>query len=195
MYTSIVLLALTGSVVASTPEALTWEENYDQARQTGMTEKKPLAVIFGSGQGGFAKVSRDGHLSQAVEKTLGDSYVCLYVDVTTEAGKKLASSFAITKGTGMVLSDRSGQVQAFYHDGDLSDADLAKWVTRFGDPSVTVRTTMTNDSSTQVSMYPTDRLGGTTGGYSTGYYGGYAPAFGGGGCPGGNCGGGGFRRR
>jgi hypothetical protein len=197
MYTSIVLIALTGSVVASSPEALTWEETYDQARQTGITEKKPLAVIFGSGPGGYAKVCRDGRLSPEVEKTLGDSYVCLYVDVNTAAGKQLASDFAISRGTGMVLSDRSGKLQAFYHDGDITDVDLSKWVSRFADPGVTVRTTMTNDSSAQVSMYPVmDRMGGYSTGYTPGAYGygGYAPAWGGGGCAGGNCGGGGRRR-
>jgi hypothetical protein len=203
MYTSIVLVALTGSVVASTPvDDLTWHKNYDQARQMGQTDKKPLAVIFGSGQGGCDKVCREGQLSPEVQKTLGESYVCVYVDVNTSAGKKLASAFAITRETGMVLSDRSGNLQAFYHDGDISNADLQKWVTRFADPNVTVRSTMTNDSA-QVSMYPpSGGLNGTgaLGGYSSGAYGsygGYSPVYGGGGCPGGNCGGGGggFRRR
>jgi hypothetical protein len=107
---------------------------------------------------------------------------------------------------GIVLSDRTGNLQAFYHDGDISKADLDKWVTRFADPSVGVRSTMTNDSL-QVSMYPpsdSSSTSNTLGGYApTGYGypgyqgsfgGGYAPSFGGG-CPGGNCGGGGFRRR
>jgi hypothetical protein len=158
-------------------------------------------VIFGSGSNGCDKLCRDGEMSEEVEKKLGDNYVCVYVDVTTPAGKKLASEFAITRGVGMVLSDRTCNLQAFHHDGDISKADLDRWVTRFADPNVTVRSTMTNDSA-QVSMYPPDgsSTGSTLGGYAPigfGYQGsfggGYAPAFGGG-CPGGNCGGGGRRR-
>ena len=187
MYSSILLFALTGSVVAAPPEAPIWAESYDLARQTGVTENKPLAVIFGSGQGGQAKICREGQLSPDVQKLLGEHYVCLYVDISTDSGRKLASDFAITRHTGMVLSDRSGKLQAFYHDGDLSAADMSKWITRFADPNTTVRTTMTNES-VQVSMYPpADRPWA----YSTGYapggygsYGGYAPGWGGG-CPGG----------
>jgi hypothetical protein len=196
MYTSIALIALTGSVIAPTPEDVRWARSYDQARQTGMTENKPLAVIFGTGETGYDKVSREGQLSDEVMKTLGDKYVCLYVDVSTPTGKQLASQFAITRNSGVVLSDRSGKLQAFYHDGDMTNADLNKWASRFADPNVTVSTTVTNDSSAQVSNYPpSDRVSGSFGGYATGYSpGGYAPAWGGGGCPGGHCGGG-HRRR
>jgi hypothetical protein len=183
MYASIVLIALTGSAVASTPNAPIWVDSYDQARQTGITENKPLAVIFGSGEGGYARVCREGKLGADVEKLLAESYVCLYVDLNTAAGKKLASDFAISRDTGMVLSDRSGKVQAFYHDGDLSAADLSKWITRFADPNTAIRTTMTNESSTQVSWYPP--AGYSTGYAPGGYYGGFGPSWGGGGCVGG----------
>jgi hypothetical protein len=191
MYASIAFIALTGSVVVATPEALTWHTNYDHARQVALSESKPLAVFFGSGQGGYAQVSRDGQLAEAVQKTLGDSYVCMYVDTNTAAGKKLASAFAMSSTTGLVLSDRTGKVQAFYHEGDLSTTDLSRWLTRFADPNIEVRTTVVNDSS-QTSMYPPN-FGGPAG-YVGGGMMGYAPYgqpwYGGGGCIGGNCGGG-----
>jgi hypothetical protein len=202
MYTSIVLVALTSSVAASAPvENLTWEKNYVQARQLGQTGKKPLAVIFGSGLKGFDKLSRDGQFNSEIQQALGDKYVCVYVDVSTDEGKKLASTFEVTSGTGVVLSNRSGDLQAFHHDGQLSNADLSKWLTRFADPSVVVRTTMTN-ASLQVSTYPTSYgssasyNGYIQNGYSPGSYApysGFGQIMGGGGCPGGNCGGG-FRR-
>jgi hypothetical protein len=204
MYTSIFLVALSGSVVASTPvDNLTWEPNYDQARQVGQAEKKPLAVIVGSGEAGYERLCRDGKLGSDAQKALGENYICVYLDTDTQVGKKLASDFGITRGTGLVLSNRSGNLQAFNHDGDLSNADLNRWLTRFADPNVVVSTTLTNDAG-RTSMYPPSDSapGAWTGygpaGYAPGMYAPYmgyggAPMFGGG-CPGGNCGGGGRRR-
>lgn len=206
MYTSIVLVALAGSVATSSPqEGMSWSNNYAQARKVAQEEKKPMAIFFGSGRAGYAKVCKDGQLSNALQKKLAENYVCLYVDVSTPAGQKLAEDFAVTKGQGLVLSDRTGDVQAFYHDGDLSDADLSRWLTQYADPNVVVTTTKTNTAS-QVSFYPSTN-NGTMGASGSGMYGpagytyGYVPyqpyqygsspmwyGGGGGGCPGGRCG-------
>jgi hypothetical protein len=204
MYTSVVVVALVGSVTASSPQDnLTWHKTYAHARKVAQTEKKPVAVFFGSGATGYEKVCKDSQLSAELQKMLADNYSCTYVDVSTDAGQKLAEAFAITKGCGLVLSDRTGDLQAFYHDGDLSNADLTKWVKRFADPNVSVKTTMTN-TRVQTSFYPpetNDATGASTGysyapaGYSygaqPGYYHSGGPMWyggGGGGCPGGRCG-------
>ena len=197
MYTSVALVALTSTLVASShQEGPTWQKDYVQARKLGQTEKKPLAVVFGQGADGCDKVCREGKLSPELQKMLAQNYVCVYIDCSTPAGQKLASDFAVTTGKGLILSDRTGELQAFYHDGDLSTTDMSRWLTQFSDPNVVVRTTTTNSS--RVSMYPPEgsNLGGYAVPYMQGYQGGgYYPAyFGGGGCPGGNCGGGRFRR-
>jgi hypothetical protein len=155
MYTSsFVLFALAGSVAASSPlEGLAWQDDYVQARKVGQTEKKPLAVFFGSGEAGYNKVCTKGQLSIELQKKLADVYVCVYVDVSTPAGQKLAADFGITKKLGLVVSDRTGELQAFYHEGDLSESDLSRWITRFADPNVVVKSTMKN-TVTQVSYYP-----------------------------------------
>jgi hypothetical protein len=210
MYTSVAFALLAASVAASSAQVpggnatgsdLPWQKDYAQARSIAQTEKKPVAVFFGSGPGGYGKVSEEGQLSGALQKLLADNYTCLYVDVSTPNGKKLAQDFAITRGVGLVLSDRTGELQAFYHDGDLSDADLTRWLKRCADPNISVNATMTNTSS-QVSFYPPDANGASGAsaayGYAVGGYAyGYAPyAYqsggmyygGGGGCqPGGVC--------
>jgi hypothetical protein len=43
-----------------------------------------------------------------------------------------------------VLSDRSGNLQAFRHEGDLTDAKLVSYLDRFSDPNLVVKTTVTN---------------------------------------------------
>jgi hypothetical protein len=196
MYTSVMLVALTSSVVASNAHAPTWQSSYAEARTVGQSEKKPLAVFIGNGSAGYGKVCRDGKLSADVEKCLADHYVCVYVDASTPEGRKLAQDFGITQGTGLVLSDRTGQLQAFFHDGTLTDADMVRNMTRFADPNVAVKTTATVYTS-QTSMYPPE--GGLPGYPPTGGFQGYPYGgqpgmwYGGSSCPGGNCGGG--RRR
>jgi hypothetical protein len=190
MYTSLACVALTTSLLASSPsESVTWQNDYVAARAIAQTSKKPLAVFIGNGATGFDKVCREGSLSPELQKMLEDNYVCIYADVSTPAGQKLASDLAVTRGMGLVLSDRAGEKQAFYHDGDLSTADMSRWVKQFADPNVAVATTMTNTSG-RISMYPSS---GMT--MSNGYvmYGAYPGSYSGGmvymggGCPGGNC--------
>jgi hypothetical protein len=197
MYTSAILIALTGSLVASTGnESLNWRNDYMEARKIGQSEKKPLAVFIGNGASGYEKVCRDGKISAEVEKMLEDSYVCVYVDSSTPEGQQVASAFGNTKGLGLVLSDRTGELKAFSHEGDLSAVDLGQWVKRFADPSVVVSTTMTN-ASTRLSAYtPSNSFGNYAGNViygSQGYF--SSGVIYGGGCPGGNCGGGGIIRR
>jgi hypothetical protein len=176
MYTSFVFVALGGLVATSSAESrVAWQDDYGEARKVAQAEKKPLAVFFGSGSEGFDKVCRDGQLSPAHRKALVDNYVCLYADVSTAAGKKLADAFDVSKSSGVVLSDRSGDLQAFYHNGDLSEADLDRWLKHCADPNVSVTSTRTNTAQ-QVSYYPPTN---GTGGYGyppAGYGYGFQPA-------------------
>jgi len=185
MYTSLVLVALSGSLIVSSPsESLAWQTDYSQAKKMGQSEKKPLAVFVGSGANGYDKVSREGQLSPEVQKSL-ENYVYIYLDSSTPAGQKLAADFGITQSTGLVLSDRSGELQAFSHDGDLGSADMQRWVAQYADPNVVVNTTMTNNNA-RLSMYPSNGAAASyIYGAGTGYVGG--SIIYGGGCPGGNC--------
>ena len=196
MYTSVMLVALSGSVVASyAAHDLAWQTDYAQARKMGESERKPLAVFIGTGATGYDKVCRDGKLSAEVQKLLADNYICVYVDASTPAGEKLVKELAMTQPMGLVISDRTGQLQAFYHQGDLPETAMTQWLRRFADPNVVVRTTVVNDDS-RVSMYYSPNGANGFAGYApNGYMNGYQPAmwYGGGGCAGGNCGGG--RRR
>jgi hypothetical protein len=195
MYTSIVLTVLAGLVSPSTD--VTWSTDYTTARQTGQNDKKPLAVFLGSGEHGHDKVCRDGTLSKEAQEALQKNYVCVYVDMSSPAGKRLADAFEITQPAGMVLSDRTGDTQAFSHNGAISGSDLTRALTRFADPSLVVQTTVTDLNATRMSFYPPSE-NGTTSPYQprSSYYPpmqssyGYPAQFGGG-CAGGNCGGGG----
>jgi hypothetical protein len=154
MYTSMLLVALTG-FSAGAEEGLTWHTDYSQARKQGQGEKKPLAVFVAPSKDGWKKLSREGKLGKEIERTLEDSYVCVHVDSATPAGKKLASALGLESGLGIVISDSKGELMAFYHEGDLANRDIARYLKRYADPDRVVSHTESNPGrETTQSYYP-----------------------------------------
>jgi hypothetical protein len=193
MYTSIVLTALAGLMVSRAPlTEVAWSSDYSAARQSVTAEGKPLAVFFGSGENGYEQVCRDGTLSKASQDVLSNNYVCLYVDLESTAGRRLAKSFSITQSTGLVLSDSTGTKQAFRHNGAVSGKDLTVVLNKYSDPNLAVRSTTTTVAAAKRAPNAQGRRAGGVGARRSNY----APSYGypigfGGGCAGGNCGGGG----
>lgn len=146
MYTSVVVLALSGyfAPLAMELDSPRWLHDYTSAWQQGVKEQKPLAVFIGSGLSGWEKLSKEGKLGKDVKEVLSANYVCLYVDSSTEQGKRLAQAFDVSGGLGMVLSDRTGEKQAFHHQGDLKGGDLQYYLKKYADPNAVVRSTETN---------------------------------------------------
>jgi len=134
----------------ATTSVLAWVNNYHQAQEMGLAQRKPLAVVFGNGPNGWSKTNP----SATVEGLLADNYVGVYIDTASPEGKKLADSFAINGNTGLVLSDRTGGSQAFWHQGDLSNQQMVSYLTKYADPQVALRGTETVNSSVRQSNYP-----------------------------------------
>jgi len=133
MQTWIAIIALANGLASSNiPEQPQWRSSYSEARQWAVERSKPLAVFIGSGTTGWSSVSRDGNFDPKVYQLLKDKYVCVYVDTNTESGKSLAKEFAVDK-TGLVIGDKSGRTQAFYHNGNLSNELLAKAFERYAE--------------------------------------------------------------
>jgi hypothetical protein len=168
MYTSMLLVALTG-FSAGAEEGLTWHTDYGQARKQGQGDRKPLAVFVAPGKAGWTKLARDGKLGKEIEGTLQDSYVCVHVDSATPAGKKLAAALGLETGLGIVISDNTGELMAFYHEGDLTNRKLADYLKRFADPERAVTYTETNPAPVTTQAYypqfqPSNFGGGGRGG-------------------------------
>jgi len=189
MYTSMLLLALTGTPAADA-DGLAWQSDYSAAKKQAQTDKKPMAVFIGSGQDGYQKLSKDGKLGKVVEQILTNNYIPVYIDSTTPAGKKLAQDFELTSGSGLVLSDRGGEMMAFYNEGSLTRADMLRYLEKYADPNVVVRGTETYPGTARSSYYGPNGQPNGQGGYQSFYpnQGGYYPNFGGGGCANGRCG-------
>jgi hypothetical protein len=146
MHTSVLFLALTG-FVGQDNLAPTFMTDYWEAQQVAQQDKRPLVVFLGSGKNIAHQVCRDGSLSPAALVALAQKYRCVCLDVTKSEDKKLIDALAITRGKGLVISDRAGVTQVFHHDGDLTSADLVRVLDRYADANVVVRGTENNTTS------------------------------------------------
>lgn len=139
-----IALALVGSTAsANIPEGLTWQKDYNAAKLQAKEAQKPLAVFIGTGTDGWTTLIREGSSDPTVNRVLMENYVCVYADRSTPAGQRLAEVFEVANGTGLVISDKTGSVQAYHHSGLLARADLTRTLERYADPDRLVYATET----------------------------------------------------
>jgi hypothetical protein len=150
MYTSILMLALSVTPSADLT-SLSWSTDYGTASRQSVAAKKPLAVVLGTGEAGWEKLDREGRLTTEAKGLLADKYVCVYVNTETPSGQRLAKAFEMPNGRGIVISDRTGDVQAFRHEGDLTNRDLVRYLERYADQDREVR--ITEGTSVQRSSF------------------------------------------
>jgi hypothetical protein len=142
MLTYMAVVALSaGITTANLSQNPQWLE-YGQAQQRLAVLKKPMAVFVGTGKEGWGSVVRDGVIDPAVKKALAEKFVCVYVDTDTAAGKALAERFEVA-AHGLIISDRTGDRQAYSLSGTLTKAELAQTLEKYSDSKVDVRATET----------------------------------------------------
>lgn len=163
MYVSSLVVAL-AVATAAPADNVSWMTDYSAAVQKGGSEGKPVAVFIGTGKTGWNKLSQEGQLANESLQILKQSYVCVYIDAKTEEGKALADAFQVPDGVGIILSDRTGKLQAFRHEGDLPDGRIAQYLERFADPTLVVQTTVSNPSR-RSNYAPAGAAGAAPGGY------------------------------
>jgi hypothetical protein len=107
----------------------TWQTDYRKALAQAVEQQKPVAVFIARGGAGYSRLVTEGGLGADAAQMLRKNYVCLYVDTGTARGKELAGAFQISEG--LVISDKTGGVQALRHEGRVSQTDLTRYLTRF----------------------------------------------------------------
>lgn len=140
MYSIVFGLALATATNSPAANLPAWQLDYRQAKAQAAKEQKPLAVVIGRGSAGWDGVLA-GTLSDAAAQTLRNSYICVYVDAATESGKKLASEFSAASAPTLVISDKTGEIQAYRHSGAVEAARFETVLTRYADPNMVVTTT------------------------------------------------------
>ena len=138
--TTLAVLALAGGLGSETlPSIPSWDTDYARAMTRASGERKPLAVFIGHGADNCRKMLADGKIQSDAAKLLGSSYVCVYLDTDTSAGKDLAGRFELQEG--LIISSPGGSHQAYRHTGTVSGADLTQKLTQYasaGQPTTTV---------------------------------------------------------
>lgn len=140
------------SVATPAPQRPAWLQDYALASKKGRRERKPLVVVIGSGPAGWCQVTKEGQLGPQASRLLAANCVCLYVDTDRRGGPELAAAFAMSDGPGIVISDPSGEVQAFRHEGELSESQLIHYLRQFADPDPSAEGTET-PAAVRVSNY------------------------------------------
>jgi hypothetical protein len=145
MFSSLIslILAITSSASLTAP---TWQTDYLQARELAVQNGKPLAVVIGSGTAGWGKIVP---MNDTTAASMRSGFVCVYIDKTTVSGQKLADAFEMTESVGLVISDRTGEKQAFRHSGTMSEDDVTKAVARYSSTTHVVRKTETIEADKQ----------------------------------------------
>ena len=156
MHTSLILVALLGpaETLGTQKQTSTWQDSYSTARQMGRQERKPLAVFIGTGSTGWKKVAEAGHLSDKAKQVLTEGYICLYVDRTQPGGDRMAESFDVPSGPGLVLSSRDGESQAFFHHGRLRADNLEARLAKYAGAETIIRTEMLVDQRLSFAYDP-----------------------------------------
>ncbi|MBI1917584.1 MAG: hypothetical protein HYS12_23050 [Planctomycetes bacterium] len=190
MHTSILCAALAGLVPhAELAPSPNWTSDYVQGQRQALIRNKPLAVFLAPRKGGWDKLTKEGNLGKEARHLLADRYVCVHVDTDTERGRQLALDFEVSGGLGLVISDRTGQLQAFRHEGTLPGDDLKSYLERYSAAGRVTQTTETHESNRTSYAAPSGAAPSTSGrvypgavqGWSQPSYG-YAPSFSRGGC-------------
>ena len=138
--TILAVVALSGSLAPAAKPEFQAQTDYGQALKRAADEKKPMAVLIGKGDV-FAKMMTDAGLSADAKKLLTEKYVCVAVNVETDAGKALAGQFQLTDG--LVISSAGGTHQALRQSGAVSATDLAKHTATYANVTSAPATTAT----------------------------------------------------
>ncbi|MCE9563729.1 MAG: thioredoxin family protein [Planctomycetes bacterium] len=139
--TTLAAVALAGALSVGAKPSPSWQTDYAHAMSAASAERKPIAIFIGSSAKKPGKMIDDGTIPESAAQLLRESYVCLFVDTDTEAGKDLSSKFEIAEG--LVISSPGGNVQALRHIGAVGGTELSRQLGQFataGQPTTTVTT-------------------------------------------------------
>jgi hypothetical protein len=137
--TTLAVLALAGGLSTGNVPSPSWHKDYAQAMALASSEHKPMVVFISHGTATPGKMLADGTIPTEAAKLLRDSYVCVYLDTETAAGKELAGRFELPEG--LVISGPGGSVQALRHNGSVSGIDLTGKLSQYAtttQPTTTV---------------------------------------------------------
>ena len=125
--TSLAALAVSGFLANANLVQPTWVTDYSKALTISAEQSKPIAVFITAGNSG--QLLKDEGMGSESVKLLRDSFVAMHVDTSTAAGAEIAKTFELKEG--LIISDRTGHLQALRHGGTVSPAELQEYLAKF----------------------------------------------------------------
>ena len=141
--TTSMTLVLVSMLTPSAATTVSWQNDFATAQEMAREQHKPLAVFLTSTPG-VEQIKLGASFSSDVYSTLAQDYVALVVNVDTAAGQALLPQFGMPKTGGIVVAERTGQYQAFRHEGDLIVRTFEDRLTRYAAPSFVYSATESN---------------------------------------------------
>lgn len=169
---SILALVALSLPLAAKPASIDWHHNYRAAHEIGISKQKPLAMFVASGKEGWKKILADGAFDTKVQHILAENYVAVFIDRDTTEGQKTVAAFGLSNQPALIISNRAGDLQAFRHEGTLTETDLTVCLNRYSSASYVVTTT-------ESLLNATNRVTAYYASPAPVYQNVYAPAFGG----------------
>jgi hypothetical protein len=159
MFSSVLLFAFSGYLTqaALVVPPSSWQSDYNTALSRAVNDKKPVAIIVGNGLKGWQEISKSGELGTDARELFESHFVCVYLDASTETGKKMAGALAVGSGPALVIGDRSGTNQAFRYKGSLTGEQLVSTLKRFskvGDVATLTETSVQSPTPTSTNPRP-----------------------------------------
>ncbi|MBL8865648.1 MAG: hypothetical protein JNK93_08805 [Planctomycetia bacterium] len=141
---TLAVLTLSGLMGANLSVQPDWQTDYRKALALATKEHKPLAVFIVKGES-----KKLANLSTEVSKELKAHYIAVTINSADAEGKKLAQAFELTEG--VVISDRTGEKQAYRIEGKTNADDLPQTLARLADPKHVTTTTEVHGAAAPVT--------------------------------------------
>jgi hypothetical protein len=126
--TSLAVAALTGLLATGSLSGSTsWQTDYRTALQLSVAQQKPLVVVIHTG--GASQLFQGPTVPLEAVAAVRQNYVGLSVDPSTPEGSHLANLFRMQEG--VVISDKTGAVQALRYEGSVTVPQVAPYLTRY----------------------------------------------------------------
>jgi hypothetical protein len=125
--TTLAALTVSGLMANANLVPPTFVTDYSKALTISAEQSKPIAVFITAG--GSSHLLKDEGMGSESIKLLRDSFVPMHVDTTTAKGAELAKTFDMKEG--LVISDRSGHLQALRHGGTVTPTALQEYLAKF----------------------------------------------------------------
>ncbi len=117
MIGSLTALTLATSLLAASPVASRWSDDYGYSLQMTRIAQRPLLVVMDKPTEEKHRIQPVRFLLDPTQAMLLSPYELCHVDVTTAYGRKVAKVFGVTKFPHTAILDKTGKVIIYQKTG------------------------------------------------------------------------------